>query len=68
MLNHGKKKNNNIPKKIIKFFNLGFIFLIHQKIKWKNNLRIVLVGFVIVASWTFVIKNSSSDEWTRGKT
>jgi hypothetical protein len=50
MLNHGKKKNNNIPKKIIKFFNLGFIFLIHQKIKWKNNLRIVLVGFVIVAS------------------
>jgi hypothetical protein len=40
----------------------------HQKFKWRNNLRFFLGDFVIVASWTFVIKNLSNDEWTKEKT
>jgi len=48
-----------------------------MKKKFKNNVDYVIInifwfkdffkGFVIVASWTFVIKNLSNDEWTKGK-
>jgi hypothetical protein len=42
MLNHGNNKNNNIPKQLLlKKIEQKFIILIHQKIKWRNNLRIV---------------------------
>jgi len=50
MLNHGNNNNNNIPKTKFEKNLAKIFFFIHQEIKWKNNLKIFLEVFSIVAS------------------
>jgi len=50
MLNHGNNKNYNIPKKKLNNLTKIYISHIHHKIKWKNNLRFISWGFVLVES------------------
>jgi hypothetical protein len=50
MLNHGNSQNSNIPNYIYIWIYiwLGFIFLIHQEIKWRNNL---MIFFEVLLFW-----------------